>query len=275
MSGRPVDDELIREMFERRARRASSDGLRASIGTATRRMRQRRHLVAIRGGRAPLRFLAVAALLTGLVGGGLLVAGRQQPRPVTMLSYTGFIRPFQYPDLPDAGLGTPIQNGNFLAFAAPGGPDPYPMTDGNTVRLDSFGITIATTQLGLTHPCPLVDGEPSRVPVREDPEGFLDDLRGIAGVATSKAEAITFDGRPATVVDVDPASGRCPYADFHVMAGGLASGFMRLNVPAQLIVTRVDGMTIVVQAWAGSPEALDAWLPTATEFLDHVHFADP
>ena len=31
-------------------------------------------------------------------------------------------------------------------------------------------------------------------------------------------------------------------------------------------------MTVVLQAWAASPDDLDEWLPTATEFLDRVHF---
>ena len=74
MSDPRVSDDLIREAFDRRARRATPMGLRGSILEATASTRQHRSPWNIRDGGTSLRLLAVAALLvTGLTAGTFFV----------------------------------------------------------------------------------------------------------------------------------------------------------------------------------------------------------
>ena len=47
---------------------------------------------------------------------------------------------------------------------------------------------------------------------------------------------------------------------------------MRLTVPSRLIVTEVDGETMVIQVWAGSEAGLQEWLRTSAAFVDSIHF---
>ena len=123
----------------------------------------------------------------------------------------------------------------------------------------------------MTHACrQSADG---RAPLREDPLAFIDDLRTIGGAGLGEPTPVTFDGHPAFAVTVDPAATRCTAADFHVLGGGLNSGFVMLSVPSRLIVTEVDGMTIVLQVWAATRRRSSTpGSPSATEFLDSIHF---
>ena len=47
---------------------------------------------------------------------------------------------------------------------------------------------------------------------------------------------------------------------------------MRLTVPSRLIVTEVDGETMVIQVWAGTEAGLQEWLRTSAAFVDSIHF---
>lgn len=270
-----LTDHLIKDMLERRSRRGTADGLRRSILGVTSTAHQRSgHRATFGLGRA-LRMLAIAAVVGGAVTTGLLVAGF--PRTPPALTYGAFVRPFSYPDLPAAALGEPVRIGYLVAFPPTGMAGPYPTVEAadgsNVIQPHAHGIVIASTDDAVTHPCPMDDGQPSRVPFREDPEGVLEDLRTIGGAGIGELESITFDGRPALAATVDPSASRCDYSDFHVLgSSGIGQGYMRLNLPSRLIVTQVAGMTIVLQAWAASPDDLDDWLPTATEFLDRVRF---
>ena len=52
------------------------------------------------------------------------------------------------------------------------------------------------------------------------------------------------------------------FTDFHAknVIHGIAQQPMRLTVPSRLIVTKVDGETMVIQVWAGTEAALQEWL---------------
>ncbi len=278
-----VTDELIREAFERRARRGSPDGLRNPILQAVATTRQRRHLWPVRarrlGGSSSMRLLAVATLVVAGVGIGLVAVGarpdtaKPTPGPVTVDVH--FVRPFEYPDGPQVTLSD--ESYEMAAFTSGGaGARPaantsaYPETPDGSPIPGTRGVTISSLPAPITHGCLVGDGE--RVPVRTDPDGFLDDLRAIAGVGLGTVEPTTFDGRPARSVAVAPSANRCSFADFHPRNGGVGSPYVRLTMPSRLIVTQVDGMTIVVQAWAWTEDDLRAWLPVATEFVDGIHF---
>ncbi len=282
-----LTDQLLHDMFERRARRGSSDGLRWAILGATRGTAQRRsRLRVLAGGRPPLRLLAVAALLAGTVGAGLLVAGGRQPPPPAQ-HFADFAVPFDFRPVEGVPTTTPIFGEGIVAFTM-GGPstqappdggapagDAYPLSDSGQPLPGTHGIVIAHPSTGANgayvHDCPAGG---VRVPIRLDPDGFVDDLQVVAGVAIRQRERTTFDGRPAVVADLDPSRYGCDYADFHTAgaAGGLSTGTVALKVPSRLIVTDVGGQTIALQAWAATPEELEAWLPTATRFLSGVHF---
>lgn len=47
---------------------------------------------------------------------------------------------------------------------------------------------------------------------------------------------------------------------------------IELGPPSEIIVTDVGEMTVMVQVWAGTDGALDAWLPTAMELVESFRF---
>ena len=153
------------------------------------------------------------------------------------------------------------------------GETPYPqiLRDG-TFEPGVWGITISSAEDAVTHPCPGVNEGPSRVSVNgRDARLFLEDLRTIAGVEIGEPVETTFDGRPAIAATVDPRANQCEYADYHVHGPGLG-GYVQLRVPSRLVVTDVDGMPIVIQVWASTPNDLDEVLPAAESFLEGIHF---
>ena len=306
MNNPRIRDDMIVEAFDRRARRAMPVGLRGPILEATTSSRQRRSLWNIRDSGTSLRLLAVAALLVTGLGAGTIFVGRplvadtptttpvaeptkapvaekptapavaDEPANVAASGETTtveYFRPFEYradSTIPLQTIDTRVNGrGALIAFTV-GADIPYPMTEGGTIEADAKGVTVSSAQGGQVHDC-AGDGY-SRV--REDPALFLLDLRRIAGVGLGETELITFDGRPARFVAVDPAANQCEAADFH--AKGFITGIlqqpMRLTVPSRLIVTEVDGETMVIQVWAGSEAALKEWLRTSAAFVNSIHF---
>jgi hypothetical protein len=219
-----------------------------------------------------VRVAYVLAIL-GLILAGLLAAvasGAFRPAPAPILKADGFVRSFDY--VIPATSGLEIGHSSPAMYAFTEGPGDEHGRDASGQRVPGArGVTIAAVHQAVTHPCPL-GGPSSRIPVREEPRELLDDLRTIAGIGLGEAAEVTFDGRPALAVTVDPSLGRCAFGDVHVMGGGLGSLYVDLSVPSRLILADVDGRTIALQAWAQTQDDLDAWLPIATEFLDSVHF---
>lgn len=280
-----LTDELLHDMFERRARRGSSDGLRGSILSMIRTTEQRRFPGRILAdGRPALRLLAVAAILAGSLGTGLLIAGQRQSPPPAQ-HFSRFAPEFDFRPVDGFPSGPPILRGNLLGFTvsapgaravpsdAPPGTEMYPRSDSGEYLPDAHGITIGSLYSPLTHTCQGND----RYLLPTDPAGFLDDLGAIAGAGLDSPRKVTFDGRPALEANVDPTEGACHSVDYHPTGSltGLSRAFADLGLPSRLIVTDVGGRTIVLQVWAATPEGLEAWLPTATRFLDGIHFTDP
>ena len=68
---------------------------------------------------------------------------------------------------------------------------------------------------------------------------------------------------------MDRAASACPTGGFYPHNGLDA---IDLSVPSRLILATVDGAGLVVQIWAPTEADLSAWMPTATEFVDSIHF---
>ena len=283
-----LTDEAIREMFERRTRRGTPGDVRGRILATTVSMRQPRRPwsvalrdiagLASRGRVLALVILATAVLMVGLTAVGSRPATPEpsatpQPSatPGTPEKASFFVRPFTFVIPGNTALKATSMQARLFSFTE-GSNDMYGLDADGHVLPGVRGITISSTDQAVTHPCPLVEGGRSRLPVRAEPSAFLDDLRTIAGIGLGESTRTTFDGRSAVAVTVDPRAARCDTEDFHVVPGGLG-GFVLLSVPSHLVLTVVDGETVVIQVWAGTEEELRAWLPTAAEFLSSVHFA--
>ena len=229
----------------------------------------------------PVRALALVVVMAAILVIGVAVVGSRpvppDPTPLPVPRTTvAFLRPFEYADSSAGNLKLISRFPGMLAFSEDqDSTQAYERGEDGSFAPGARGITISSTDGSVIHPCPPSDGGSSRVPVREDPAGFLEDLRAIGGVGLGPVTAAVFDGRPALTVTVGPRTARCDAGDFHTLSSGLSGGYVMLTVPTRLIVTEVDGMTIVLQAWAGTEEELQDWLPTATEFLDSVHFVGP
>ena len=276
MSGQSnVNDRRLNEMFDRRATRGSSNGLRESILGETATTRQRRgRLRVLAGGRA-VRLLAIAALVAGTVGAGLVVVGSREPDRDPAIAFDDFQPRFEVRPVPGVPTDHPIKGASVLAFSI-GAAQLDPRSSDGTVPPGAHGITIASVfNTATLIPCRQLD--PSRVTVRGDAAGLLDDLGPIVGFDSVRSRS--YDGRAATEVDVGAGSGGCTTV-LHVVwdARGLWPGglpdHMVLGMPSHLIVTEVGRRTVVLEVWAATPEELDAWLPTATQFVDGVHFFD-
>ena len=271
-----ASDEMIRETFDRRASRVAPVGLRDSILRTTASTRQRgttrRALVA--GSR--LRLLAAAALLAVGLTAGVIYAGSRpvdderptKPAPTAIAPGTAFNRWFSYEPDPRLSLPTTTDPDLSIVFAFRVEEEPRRASGDGIVRPVAKGITVSTTRGAVAHPC----DEVTRRPLREDPVGFLDDLRTVAGAEIGPLEHVTFDGRPATSAFVHPPTGWClPHRpDFHPKNS--VSQFVRLEIPSRVILTEVDGQTFVIQVWAGTETDLQEWLASSAGFVDSIHF---
>jgi hypothetical protein len=268
-----LTDSLLDEMFQRRARRVSAQGLRQDIVAAV-GVLPRRHRVWDKV-HPPLRLLAVAALLAAVAGGGMLVAGRQGVQvdtvaetPVSPAANTvSFVRPFTYRLSDEDMVGRPIREGALVGFA-PGYSSIYPLTASRHLAPGAHGVAIG----------PISERVLLRCPSDRDlqPAGDVGVLEGFS-VGGPQYRAI--DGRKALIVWSIPAM-RCvnepeqwrPEDDVVPVWAG--PGILPLYLPSRMYVTDVNGEPIVFQVWAASQEELDAWLPSALEFLDGIHFID-
>ena len=302
-----ISDDMILEAFDRRARRATPMGLRGSILEATASTRQRRRPWRIHNGGGSLRLLAVAALLVaGLAAGTIfvgspLVAEKPTTAPVAEEPTTAplaeetttavvadepvtvaaggdsttveYFRPFEYQvdsTIPLKTIDTRVNGrGALIAFTV-GADVPYPMANDGTIEPDTKGVTVSSANGAWVHDC-VGDGYTR---VREDAALFLLDLRRKGHIGLGETELITFDGRPARLVALDPVANRCDYSDFHAknVIHGILQQPMRLTVPSRLIVTEVDGETMVIQVWAGTEAGLQKWLQESAGFVDSIHF---
>jgi hypothetical protein len=78
------------------------------------------------------------------------------------------------------------------------------------------------------------------------------------------------------MVAIDPSASRCDSGDLHVGGHiqGLSVDYVVLTMPSRLILADVDGVTTLADVWARTADDLVAWLPTASTFLESIHFLD-
>jgi hypothetical protein len=275
-----VTDAAIAAMFDQRARRGDTSGLRDLIlATTTTTAQERRWYPQ---GRAlvprPLAFAFIAALLAlAVVALALLGSGaiRQDPGPKATTEW--FERPFEYAIPAGSGLRLAADGPRRAVIAWIVGPHlPPPSNDpvqGGVVpdfggqRPDSGdvrGVIVASGERAWSHAGDRYFLDPA-------PAAFIADLRDRSGVAMGPIVETSLDGRPA-LTTVLTGTGE---NDIHVdgPTTGLVSGpFVLVNNPARLTVTEVDGETIFLLIWARTTTDLDAWMPVADSFVDSIHF---
>ena len=187
-----------------------------------------------------------------------------------------FAQPFEYTVPATIDPAATMSETSVLWALAEGIPDtapPYGSVQSDARETGARGVLVADVTQAFAHPCPGVDGGRSRVEVGDGPTAFVDDMQTIAGLALKDVSEATLDSRPATAARSGRKS-KCETADIH-LPGFATPDRIELGVPSRIIVTDVAGSTIMVQAWAGTREALEAWLPIADEFIDSIHFVAP
>lgn len=197
-----------------------------------------------------------------------------EPSPApTRLSSSEFNPPFRY-NIPEAM--SPHVSDRYEAFELGVGvpeeeelPDnglgrrPYGDTQTEAATTGARGVVVADVTDVVTHDCL---GGTGRVPVGDEPSAFLDDLIGIAGLHVKDMDKTTLGGWPA--VSAITVGGECEIADVHLPS----NDYIRLDIPSRIVVAEVAGSTIMVDAWAGTPDDLASWLPVAQEFIDSIDF---
>ena len=134
---------------------------------------------------------------------------------------------------------------------------------------NSRGVVVASADTAWAHGC----GGVVRFGVRAEPTGFLADLRG-SGMGTEIGTSSTLDGRPAQTGKIRTLS-HCGGDHVHVngpMAGLGGGDYVFVIEPARITVAEIDGHTVFVVVWARTQDDLDAFLPTALEFIDSIRF---
>ncbi|MFL5711429.1 MAG: hypothetical protein ACJ77W_06045 [Chloroflexota bacterium] len=205
--------------------------------------------------------LIVASTPTGLVPGRLLPPGDGKA--------TGFQMPFAYRNPQGSDLAVMHDWRVIFTFAA-GTNDEFGRDPNGAPVPGSRGVSVSVFNGAYVHPCP----GGSRMPIRVDPAGFVQDLERVAGIGIVEAMPTTLDGRPAMSASIDPSRDRCDTADFHVASGPSLHDYVMLSMPSRIWVTKIGEQTVVINAWAASREGLDRWLPTAEAFVQSMHFED-
>ena len=203
-------------------------------------------------------------------------SGHGEPSAVT-----GFLRPFTY--VPPPGRRIQVIDGGPLMgfFEADLEPPPeqarnvYAPNGSGAVQPGAHGVVVAVVEEPVTHECP--PGQERSAPMRSAPAEFLEDLRDIAGIPIGDVTPTTIDGRPVLSAAVSIREPGGCVSDFHVRPyTGLASPWVRLDLPSRLFVLEVDGLTVVVQIWATTEPDLASWADeAANEFVRSMDFEAP
>ena len=112
-------------------------------------------------------------------------------------------------------------------------------------------------------------GPTSRVVVRRDPAGLLQDLEGIAGFDVRDIESRSVGGRTAaSALVIGPGCGQ----DIHLRQVGLSHDSLLLEIsgPTFLTAVNVDGQTVLLQLWAHTEEELARWIDEMGPMLDSM-----
>jgi hypothetical protein len=291
-----MTDNDIRAVFERRAARADEQDLRESILRVTvsspRRARWGTRVRPMLDWRTVPRLLSLAIVGAALITLGVFAAGGIRPAPdaTHAPSPTGRT-PAPTDPRPSAGAATPTVTAAAARAVAAEFEQPFEFLlppslelSARSVRVFRFsaeeqgressrGIDVLWADDPVVHPCP-PGGQSSRVSIRSEPAGLLDDLGTIAGFEIGPTEPATLDGFPALAAALALPPTRCENAkDIHVGPAGVGPNtFVPLGLPARLIVAEVAGATIIVHVWAAREADLADWLPVAMEFVDSIEF---
>ena len=135
---------------------------------------------------------------------------------------------------------------------------------GDTPPPGAYGMIIAVIDT------PLVHGNSStRVQIRSDPAGFLEDLVNIDDIPMRAPAPVTVDGVDALQADTD-AEETNRGGDVH-LTDGLFYGFF-INPPARVIALETGGHHLAVVIWAADDETFAEWLPTAQRIVGSIRF---
>jgi hypothetical protein len=245
-----------------------ADPTRRSIATAARAMAQRR-----RTG-APWRSLdmnssyklavgAAAVVAVALIGAYLLGRapnniGNQSPTPPGVSgSAVNFARPFDYVIPDGSGLVLLDATTNLYNFEVGGGSG------------DEQGLAIREVGWISINPCAPAEG---RRQFRGGQDGLAQYLESVPGLAVSDPIEMTVDGRQARAVDVvAQPEGDCPEIYLWPEAPLPFTTMVTPGRTSRMVITDVDGVTVVILIWARD---LDAWLPTATAFINSIQFGE-
>ena len=178
---------------------------------------------------------------------------------VAPLLTTEFARPFSYVLPTDNSIRTVLASDSVFEFI-----------DGSLSG--RHGILVAVIDQPYVHACPVSAG---RILIRKTPAGLLEDLGAIGGLTLTAPSETIFDGRVATVTRRAEYPITCATGDLHIDGGGLGSDFISLSRPASMILSEVDGRTVLIDIWAVDDVELESWLPTAMEFVDSIRFGGP
>lgn len=168
-----------------------------------------------------------------------------------------FERPFTYATDPASGIERDEVTPRFVQFATR---DPADPTRFNRI------VAIRVVDLVRVDPCRSNHGGTTSITA---PQQFLDYLRSIPGLSVSGASAATVDGRSALQVDVTTASKPTCSSVYIWPSEG---AFTDTAAARRIYLLDVDGATILVAVAVAEPSDLDAWLPTADQFIATLHF---
>ena len=190
--------------------------------------------------------------------------------PATVQIAEDFMRPFEYAIPAGSGLRPTAISRTMYGWIDGAQPEPSGLVQGpaplgqDTSGSEVNGIVVGALDAAWSH------GPKGRYFVRTTVAGFLADLDVQSGLTMGDIGDTTLDGHRASTVDLEP-----PYQnDIHVSGPitGLSHEYVRLGAPARLIAAEIDDVTVFVLLWGNNESAFNAWLPSAIEFVDSIHF---
>ncbi|MGZ8721969.1 MAG: hypothetical protein ACXWXH_10955 [Aeromicrobium sp.] len=140
-----------------------------------------------------------------------------------------------------------------------------------TSRVTRRGVVVASMDHAWVHDCETGD----RAPIRTAPADLLEDLSAIGRFAYGEPRQISIDGRAAIEArrTLSERSAECQ-ADLHIdpLTQGLGNSYITLWPTANSILVDVAGRTFLIEIWANTDQDLEAWLPTAMDFVNSIQF---
>jgi hypothetical protein len=112
---------------------------------------------------------------------------------------------------------------------------------------------------------------------RTAPADFLADVRDLSGVNLGPVTETVVDGQPALeATTIGPGE----VNHFIEVAGPTTAvlgteadaPYAFVTMPSRLIVFETNGTTVFIQIWASAEDSLEAFMPTASDFVDSLRF---